>query len=170
SWVEGQVQAGALTPQEAEAHPRRNILTRSLGNRPVVRIDRSIHALESQDTLLLCSDGLTNKVSDGEIKKALQANGDPQKVCDFLVDLANQRGGEDNMTVLLARLSDRTQGNNLPIGIATGPCALEVTDEAAATQKIRRRKAPRRAPVPGATLRRIAAIFLFAVVVAISSI
>jgi serine/threonine protein phosphatase PrpC len=162
SWVEEQVQAGVLTPQQAASHPRRNVLTRSLGNRPVVRVDRSIHTLEARDTLLLCSDGLTNKVSAVEITKVLQGNGDPQKVCDSLVELANQRGGEDNMTVLLLRLSDRVKDNNLPGGLAIGPRVVEMAEEAAATQKIRHRKVSVRAP--GAIMPTLAA-FLFAVVV-----
>lgn len=168
SWVEEQVHAGALTPQQAATHPRRSVLTRSLGNRPVVRIDRSIHTLEAQDVLLLCSDGLTNKVSDAEIGRAVQANDDPQKVCDFLVDLANQRGGEDNVTILMVRLSDQVQGNNLPGGLAAGPRAVETAEEAAITQKIRRPEASGRSR--RAIIRRIAAMFLFAVVVLISSL
>lgn len=138
SWVQEQVQAGVLSPRDAVAHPRRNVLTRSLGNQPVVRVDRSTRELENEDVLLLCSDGLTIKVSDSEITKALQGNRDPQKVCGFLVDLANQRGGQDNITVLVARLSDQIRGNNLAGGIAIGPRATRVREEAATTQKIAR--------------------------------
>jgi serine/threonine protein phosphatase PrpC len=167
SWVEDQVQAGALTPQQAAKHPRRGALTRSLGNRPVVRIDRSIHALMSQDALLLCSDGLTNKVSDAEIRKAVLANADPQKACDVLVDLANQRGGEDNITVLLMKLSDEMEGSNLPGGVAAGSRAIEASAEAATTKKIRRPAVSRRAPQ--ATMRGISATFLFALLAAMSS-
>lgn len=168
SWVEEQVQAGVLTPEEAAVHQRRNVLTRSLGNRPVVRVDRTIETLQREDAFLLCSDGLTNKVSDVEITNALQGTNDPQRACDSLVDLANQRGGEDNITVLLVQLSDHVKDNNLPGGVAVGPRSVEVADEAAITQKIRRRKASPKGS--GATMRLIVATLVFAVsVVALSA-
>jgi serine/threonine protein phosphatase PrpC len=163
TWVEEQVMSGALTPEQAAVHPRRNVLTRSLGNRPVVRVDRSIHTLEPQDTLLLCSDGLSGKVSDVEMEKTLQGTGDPQKVCDFLVNLANQRGGEDNITALAVRVSNQARGNNLPGGLAVGPRIAGVSSEAAATQKIRRPKASWR--TSRLTKRLVAALFYAVVVI-----
>jgi serine/threonine protein phosphatase PrpC len=162
SWVEEQVLSGVLTPEQAAVHPRRNVLTRSLGNRPVVRVDRSIHNLEPQDTLLLCSDGLSGKVGDAEMEKALQGTTDPQKVCDFLVGLANQRGGEDNITVIAVRISNQIRGNNLPGGLAVGPRVIGVSTDAAATQKILRPSAPSRA---AGLIKRLGAALLFAVVV-----
>jgi len=107
TWVEEKLQAGKITPHEAESHPHKNILTRALGNSLIVRIDRSIHSIQPNDILILCTDGLTNLVSDAELSQIIQANQDPQRACDFLIDLANRRGGTDNITVLISRLTSK---------------------------------------------------------------
>lgn len=144
SWVAEQVRAGKMSPAEAAAHPRKNVLTRSLGNSLVVRVDRTLHDLRPGDQLILCSDGLTNYVSDGELQQAVMSLADPQAACDWLVNLANRRGGGDNITVLIARFSADAKENNLSAqgGRAIGPRREE--DAAAITQKILRRRARRR--------------------------
>lgn len=105
SWVAEQVRDGSLTWAEAVSHPRKNVLTRSLGSSLVVRIDRAIHELQVGDRLLMCSDGLTNHLTDAEMRQALTTQSDPQAVCDWLVNLANQRGGSDNITVLVVHFT-----------------------------------------------------------------
>jgi len=102
--VNEQVRAGALSTQEARHHPARNILTRAVGSQEDVEPDLVEQDLRAQDVLLLCSDGLTTMVEDADILKTVLAHADqPQAGCRALIDLANERGGDDNVTVILAR-------------------------------------------------------------------
>jgi len=103
--VNEQVRAGALSTQEARRHPARNILTRAVGSQEDVEPDLVEQDLRPGDMLLLCSDGLTTMVEDADILKTVLAHADdPQTACRALIDLANERGGDDNVTVVLARL------------------------------------------------------------------
>jgi serine/threonine protein phosphatase PrpC len=103
TWVQEQVDAGSITPEEARTHPRRHVITRSLGSRPDVRIDLFSERLEAGDTILLCSDGIFGQVSDGEIAEILVRNS-PQKAANKLVNLANSRGGPDNSTAVVIQV------------------------------------------------------------------
>ena len=105
SWVAEQVRAGALKPEEAETHPRRNLLTRALGASGQVEVDAQTIPLEQDDLILLCSDGLHGVVSDQKLREELLRTPDLQAVCDHLVAEANRMGGPDNITVLVARHS-----------------------------------------------------------------
>lgn len=140
SWVEEQVLAGDMSPEEAANHPRRSVITRSLGRGPVLQVDRRVLEIVPKDIVLLCTDGLTDKVSEAKILTTVQRNKDPQVACDVLVELAKERGGEDNITVLILRLTGRRRQSNLPGGIAIVPRPTTPRDEAAETQKIVRRK------------------------------
>ena len=103
SWVGEEMARGALTPQEARDHPRRNVLTRGLGIAPDVQVDTIRVELEEGDRLLLCSDGLNSLVTDDEIGLAM-SDKDPQEACELLVERANALGGNDNITVVIARM------------------------------------------------------------------
>ncbi|MGE3269069.1 MAG: Stp1/IreP family PP2C-type Ser/Thr phosphatase [Chloroflexota bacterium] len=104
SWVAMQVQEGILTPEQAEHHPNRSVLMRALGRQPSVDVDISHRTLQAGDVLLLCSDGLTGMVSDAEI--ADYASRVPtSQLPRQLVDLANQRGAPDNVTVLVGTIT-----------------------------------------------------------------
>ena len=105
SWVSEQVRQGRLTPAEAATHPRRNLLTKALGAAPSVAVDTQTIDLEEGDLILLCSDGLHGVVSDESIQELLQRAGDLNASCKRLVQAANERGGPDNVTVVLARVS-----------------------------------------------------------------
>jgi len=106
SWVEEQVQAGMLTPEQARTHPQRNLVTRALGSRPAVEVDLYEGVIADGDCLVLCTDGLTNLVEDREIESAVRANR-PEDAAQLLVEMAKERGGYDNVTVLVARASQR---------------------------------------------------------------
>ena len=96
------IRQGELTPQEAENHPHRNILTRALGTEPVVEIDLLEMVIQPGDILLLCTDGLSNFVNDQEILTEVVNNGNNLKnTVNNLVQLALKRGGLDNITVVL---------------------------------------------------------------------
>lgn len=103
SLVTEQLHAGFITQEEVKNHKLKNIITRSVGFQDEVEIDLVVRDLEAGDSFLLCSDGLTNLVSDREIlKQAAKARTvqNPKAICEKLVGLANRRGGDDNITVL----------------------------------------------------------------------
>jgi protein phosphatase len=100
SLVGEMVRSGILSDEDARHHPKRNVITRSLGIQENVETDtpNTPLPLRDSDTFLICSDGLTSYVDDGDINEAL-AGGGPDVACRTLVDLANERGGRDNITV-----------------------------------------------------------------------
>lgn len=98
------VDIGQLTPDQARTHPQRNMLYRSLGTDPVTEVDTLSQALAPGDVLVLCSDGLISYVEDSELAQIVLGETSAQRACDQLVDLANQRGGSDNISVLVARV------------------------------------------------------------------
>jgi protein phosphatase len=111
SLVEQLVREGRLTPEEAQNHPQRAIITRALGVDPNVAVDTYRIDLRPGDRLMICSDGLTNMLSDDTIAQTLRRHADPQQAADTLIDMANQAGGDDNITViLLDALSDGGEG------------------------------------------------------------
>jgi protein phosphatase len=99
------VERGQITPEEARIDPRRNVVTRSVGVGPAVEVDVECFegALDVGDTVLLCSDGLHGLVTDTEMADLIKGP-DLDRACRDLIELANQRGGPDNITVILARL------------------------------------------------------------------
>jgi protein phosphatase len=110
SLVAEQVRRGIITPQQAEESEMQSVLLRALGAHPEVDVDIDEFDLLPRDVLLLCSDGLTRMVTEPEIAGTLQAETDPEKAAQKLVDLANERGGLDNVTVIVARLEDESKG------------------------------------------------------------
>jgi serine/threonine protein phosphatase PrpC len=101
--VAGMVRRAEITAEEAVDHPFRNRLTRCLGMDPEVSVDLFQHQLQPGDTVVLCSDGLTRHVGDADIAH-LTVEETPQAAARALVDLANERGGEDNIAVTVIRL------------------------------------------------------------------
>ena len=104
SLVMEQVRRGLLSPEEAEQSELANVIMRALGAEPTVEIDLDEHWLNEGDRVLLCSDGLTRMVPDAEIASALTEPFTAQQACERLVELANEHGGEDNITVILVHL------------------------------------------------------------------
>lgn len=121
SWVNEQVQAGIITEQEAREHLYRNIITRSLGTKPDVDIDFFQRKVQPGDVLVLCCDGLSNEVEDDEIARIVLAT-DPQEATQELVDLANQRGGPDNITTIVVKIGEAVKAPLpvLPLAIGGG--------------------------------------------------
>ncbi len=102
------VEIGQITPEQAAVHPQRNLIYRSLGTYPNVEVDIYQRPLKIGDWLLLCSDGLTGHVLDEELQSIVLSAHDPHQAAQRLVNLANQRGGEDNITVLLVQMAEYT--------------------------------------------------------------
>lgn len=90
---------GQITPEEAERHPRRNVITRALGIEHDIEVDEHTVHLRPGDRVLLCTDGLTTMVSHEEISEILDTNQSAQAAAWALVEAANEAGGEDNITV-----------------------------------------------------------------------
>ena len=100
------MRSGKLSAEEAETHPQRSVITRALGTEPDIDVDTFTIEAEAGDVFLLCSDGLTDMVSDREILALLQESRDLQQAARALVEAANAGGGEDNITVVVFRVDD----------------------------------------------------------------
>ena len=123
SLVAEHVRRGTMTPQEAESSQLQNILVRALGTQDQVEVDVDEQILIEVDTLLLCSDGLTHMVTDPEIASTLSTYEPAQAAADHLVELANEYGGDDNVTVIVIRaiaeptgFMARLRGHSKPAG------------------------------------------------------
>lgn len=99
------VEAGHLTEEEAERHSYRNVILQALGASTNLNVVVDKLEIRDMDTFALCSDGLSNKVRPEEIKASIDQSGSLKEACDALIKLANERGGEDNITVLIAQVS-----------------------------------------------------------------
>jgi PPM family protein phosphatase len=119
------VDAGELTEEEAEQSERRNIILQALGPDPRVKVDLSRQRLRRGDTLILCSDGLSGLVRREEFAQMVEQSPDLPTLCSALIDLANERGGPDNVTVVAVRF----EGEGLPAdGDGAGYHVYHVSD------------------------------------------
>ena len=116
------VEAGELTPEEAEQSERRNIILQALGPEPAIKVDLTSQQLRRGDVLVLCSDGLSGQVKTEDIGRVVTEEPDLVAACKRLIDLANQAGGPDNITVIAARF----EGDGLLPPGATDPVGHRV--------------------------------------------
>jgi serine/threonine protein phosphatase PrpC len=110
SLVAEQVRRGILTAAEAEESEMQSVLLRALGALPDIEVDTDEHVLFARDIVMLCCDGLTRMVTEPEIAGTLQAEIDPTKAAEKLIALANERGGVDNITVIVVRVGAESRG------------------------------------------------------------
>ncbi|KRL52679.1 protein serine threonine phosphatase [Lentilactobacillus parakefiri DSM 10551] len=103
SYVNELVKHGDITPDQAKTNPYKNIITKSLGINSDSVADFKPYTAQPGDQILLCTDGLTNMVDDADIEKILSLDEELQTKCDMLISSANQNGGLDNITVLIAQ-------------------------------------------------------------------
>lgn len=104
SLVERLVEAGQIEPDDVYDHPSRNLIYRSLGaGHAEVDVDIFVERLRAGDALLLCSDGLWEMIRDPQLQKIITENDDVEKACEHLIEIANENGGEDNITAVLVR-------------------------------------------------------------------
>ena len=122
SYVQEQVDAGYLTPEQARYHPYSNVITRCVGASDDVEPDTYQGEAKTGDTFLVASDGLTGMVDDRRLQQLLLARAAPERVVDALVQEANARGGLDNITAIVVRV----------LGVDGGPAADTPTIEAPA--------------------------------------
>jgi len=106
SWVALQVERGFLTPAQAREHDQRNVLVKALG--PSKRVEPDVHSfpLEPGDAFVLSSDGLHGLVSDEELRAELSRGASLQSAAEYWISLAERRGGPDNITVVVARVTE----------------------------------------------------------------
>ncbi|MBO8155288.1 MAG: Stp1/IreP family PP2C-type Ser/Thr phosphatase [Bacillaceae bacterium] len=101
SLVNELVRSGQITPEDAEHHPRKNVLLKALGTEEKIEVDINTIGWEPGNYLMLCSDGLSNKVSDEELHQNVIESDTLEDAASQLITLANERGGEDNITLAL---------------------------------------------------------------------
>ncbi|KAB2906907.1 MAG: serine/threonine-protein phosphatase [Kofleriaceae bacterium] len=111
SLVQLMVDHGVMSPEEAKRSASKNVILQAMGLAPDVRVAIARLELRRKDRFLLCSDGVTNEVSDDELKETLTGS-QPRAACDTMIALANERGGRDNSTVIVADLTG--EGLDLP--------------------------------------------------------
>ncbi|HJZ68705.1 MAG TPA: PP2C family serine/threonine-protein phosphatase [Blastocatellia bacterium] len=124
------VEAGHITQEEAERHSYRNVILQALGASPSINVVIDRLQLRDMDTLVLCSDGLSNKVRIDEIKDMIDSSGSLKEACNSLISEANERGGEDNVTVLIAQVSGGrlTAEEAAPDQRITAPLAVDESE------------------------------------------
>ncbi|HXE57118.1 MAG TPA: Stp1/IreP family PP2C-type Ser/Thr phosphatase [Gemmatimonadales bacterium] len=104
SYVQEQVDAGLLTPEQARVHPYSNVITRCVGASGDVLPDIYFGSLRTGDVLLLASDGLTGMLEDEQLNRILLSDGGPERWVDRMIHEANRRGGLDNITAIVIRI------------------------------------------------------------------
>ena len=153
SLVQELVDDGRLSPEDAERHPQRSVITRALGIDPEVEFDLFTYKLQVGDRLLLCSDGLSDVVVPAQIRKVLLRVPSAQRAARELIGVANEQGGPDNITVIVVDAVDEATAlaaedggdttGDLDAGSATG--ALPLVDASADGARGRGGRAARRA-------------------------
>ena len=100
SLVQDMVEKGEITPEEAQNHPQKNLITRALGVGETLNVDFTVEDISQEDNLLICTDGLSNFVEPTDIYRTVVDNSN-DNLADILVDMANSNGGGDNITVVV---------------------------------------------------------------------
>jgi PPM family protein phosphatase len=118
--VQELIDEGRLSPEDAERHPQRSMITRALGVDHEVEIDLFTYKLQPGDRLLLCTDGLSGVLEPAKIRNVLLRVRDPQKAADRLVAMANEGGGPDNITVIVVDTEQATAEPDATDDLATG--------------------------------------------------
>jgi len=108
------IRQGKLTPEEAEEHPQRSIITRALGPEAEVQVDTHTWHAQGGDWYLLCSDGLTSMIPEARVAELLAGAATPAAATRALVDAANAAGGRDNITVIVFRVEEVSAGSGAP--------------------------------------------------------
>src|SRR5699024_9269554 len=111
SLVNELIRTGQITEGDAEEHPRKNVLTRAVGTEEVVQAEIGTYNWMEDDCLLLCSDGLTNKVSDQELYNLFQQFDHLEEMTKEFIHMANERGGEDNITLTVVEHTSEEVGD-----------------------------------------------------------
>jgi serine/threonine protein phosphatase PrpC len=101
SYVQALIDEGQITEEEAREHPQKNVITKAVGIMESVEPDTMKLTLDTDESLLLCCDGVIAHLTDEDIHKIICNTNDPQNACQQIVDLANKRGGSDNISLII---------------------------------------------------------------------
>ena len=126
--VNRMVKEGRLRPEDAERHPQRSIITRALGVDSNVKVDYKTLELQEGDRLLICSDGLSSMLDSAAIERALIEYSEPDAATDRLIELANEAGGEDNITVVLIDVTEWDEVSPAPQAATSAPSSPVVRE------------------------------------------
>jgi PPM family protein phosphatase len=154
------VARGKLTEEQAETHPQRSVITRSVGPEPDVQVDVDVYPARSGDLFMVCSDGLTSMVPEVRVKSILEGAGSLEPAGRELIAAANDAGGRDNITVILFRLKEVEAGEVAEAGVTTEyetwerDAASEPEPRSTGTTAVAERPPPRTAPLPAPPRRR----------------
>ncbi len=125
SYIQKLLDTGTINEKEARDHPQRNVITQALGSDSIktVQVDTAINTFYKNEKILLCSDGLTGEVEDEDIARILKSETDNQKAVKKLIDTANNKGGSDNITIVLVSAPSSSpvrvkKGKTIPINSA----------------------------------------------------
>lgn len=161
------VEAGELTEEEAAHSERRNIILQALGPDPKIKVDLTYQEIRRGDTLVLCSDGLSGQVKKEEIAEIAGKATDLSAACDNLIALANERGGPDNITVIIARFD----GDGLRVaadGDSVGHQVYPLIDTETSTEPVPVYKGSR-PPVPARQVRWRLVLWLLGLAAAVAA-
>jgi protein phosphatase len=122
------VRSGRLTEDEAREHPQRSVITRALGIESLVKVDIWNYPLQSGDVILLCSDGLTDMIAEGQVRSSLLAGTSLDDAARRLIDAANAAGGRDNITVVLFRVGEVAGDAPVPPAPASWALGVDPSD------------------------------------------
>jgi serine/threonine protein phosphatase PrpC len=129
------MRSGKLSPEEAQTHPQRSVITRALGTDPDVDVDTFTIAAQTGDVFLLCSDGLTTMVSNGTILDLVERNrASMDKTLRALVGAANKGGGEDNITVVAFEIADEASTHDGQTREQALPSRVDTSNEDTLTE------------------------------------
>ena len=101
SFVQSLVDQGEITEAESREHPQKNVITKAVGIGTSIEVDTMRLTLDSDESLLLCCDGVIAHLPDDDIHKIIRDSPDPQTACQEIVDMANERGGSDNISLII---------------------------------------------------------------------
>ncbi len=125
SVVEEEVRAGRMTTEQAASHPSRNVISRALGADSSVEVDMKTIMFEPRTTFLLCSDGITRHIEDSEISELLRSGSAPADIAQKMKEICYERGAEDNLTAVIAEVTDSVAGVFAPVKTAMPTAELE---------------------------------------------
>ena len=151
SLVEELRRQGRLTRDQAAEHPQRSVITRALGPEPRVEVDTLTLRAQPGDVYLLCSDGLTTMLSDEDLKAVLGRGAELERTARWLVKAANDRGGRDNISVVMFRLESADEAAEEPGTEEATLIGASAEEEGFTADAVREGAARRRAPAHAAT-------------------
>jgi len=131
SVVEEEVRAGRMTPEQAETHPSRNVISRALGAEDTVEVDMKTIMFEPGTTFLICSDGVTRHITDDELRELLFTETDTFAICQYIKKICYERGAEDNLTAVVVKADEKTSESLVDVDLIETESVEEETIAAA---------------------------------------